>query len=174
MSHIYKVLLTNQRASTGFTFSHSWRQRRPRRRRLLIRSMNQSHSHTDGAASGDIRASVPCSRTLGRINFKDWDGTGNLATGRWLYHQNRSQKGSFIPDDFETFQSFQKKIDISFRQQVTEDSDSFVNMSVKHVGLCVCRCFRSHQVSGDEGSDEEAHVHVNGMAAMLSDLGQTR
>lgn len=36
------------------------------------------------------------------------------------------------------------------------------------------RSFRSHQISSDEGSDEEAHVHVDGMAAMLRDLGQTR
>ena len=68
LPHLYKVLLlsllTNQSASTGFTFSCSWR------RRLLIRSMNQSH--TDGAASGDIRGSVSCSRTLGRADT-DWN-----------------------------------------------------------------------------------------------------
>lgn len=34
-------------------------------------------------------------------------------------------------------------------------------------------CALSHQVGGDEGSDEEAHVDVNGVAAMLRDLSQT-
>lgn len=33
---------------------------------------------------------------------------------------------------------------------------------------------RPHQISGDEGSDDEAHVDVDGMTAMLSDLSQTR
>ncbi len=34
--------------------------------------------------------------------------------------------------------------------------------------------FRSHQISSDEGSDEEAHIDIDGMAAVLSDLSQTR
>lgn len=31
-----------------------------------------------------------------------------------------------------------------------------------------------HQVSSDERSNEETHVNVDGMAAMLRDLSQTR
>lgn len=32
---------------------------------------------------------------------------------------------------------------------------------------------RTHQVGSNEGSDKEANIDIDGMAAVLSDLGQT-
>ncbi len=62
---------------------------------------------------------------------------------------------------FQLFAPMQTKLELrDERQQVCLSS------SVQTV--------RTHQISSDEGSDEEAHVHVDGMAAMLSDLSQTR
>lgn len=54
-------------------------------------------------------------------------------------------------------------------------SKSLVNLNVyKNLQeLVYADSLRSHQVSSNEGSNEEAHIDVNGMATVLSDLSQT-